>query len=330
MEKDNMTGLYKKSSLLDCLEDLLKRSKVEEEGETGGKRLFSIALLDFDNFRKLNDSLGHLFGDKVITETASIIRAEMGETGKAGRHGGDEFLLVFENTSFEQTFIILENIRREIRSHMFEVKIDDKHIKSDTSCSIGMASYPNDGGDVQEVLRSADEALYRAKSEGRDRICIAIEEKKIPKTIYFTRRQIERIAEMAARLGKTESALYREGADHIINYYLDVIEKKNVEGRIRIQVGSGLLNLMEATGDNMKEGFIAAVNEARGRLFRETGLQLPGVRLQDNPELADNEIAFIVNDKEFNRFNIDVNEKAIYSTLVRLILDNLGKVMLEI
>ena len=248
----------------------------------------------------------------------------------AGRYGGDEFILIFPDTSFEDTFIILENIRRAVSDYSFELTIKDRTIQEKTTTSIGLASFPRDGKDVQEVLRAADEALYRAKKEGRNRICIAIEEKKVPKTVYFTRKQTERMGELSRELDKIESDLYRQAVDLLIELYDIVKEMSNVDNIIQLHLGSGLLKLVESHNPEIQEGLISAMGEVRGRLLREMGLRLPRVRFRDNSQIAENEISLVINEKEYSRITVNPEDPDIYRKLVKLILENLGRFLLEI
>ncbi len=327
---DHCTGLYHKDSILDYLKGLLSEAESLGADDSGGKRVFTIALLDFDNFKATNEKYGHFFCDRILKKAGEIILEEIPDNARVGRYGGDEFIMVFADATFEKTFIKLENIRRQIKEYMHEFQVDNRKLEEGLTCSIGMASYPGDGKDVQEVLRFADEALYRSKKEGRDRICVAIEEKKVPKTIYFTRRQVDRISELASRLDKIESALYREGVDHIIKYYEKMMEKRDVEGFIQILVGDKILSQVEPLNKDLKQGLLSAVDEARGRLFRETGLDLPGVNISSGSHLAPNEMAFVVKGKEFSKVQVDFEKPELYSRIVRLVLDNLGKVMQEL
>jgi diguanylate cyclase (GGDEF)-like protein len=215
---DKMTGLLSKGEILNCVQEVDARIKQENEKDSGDRR-YSVAFVDLDNFKYINDKYGHNAADRVLIEIAGVLKEHLEDRWFAGRVGGDEFMVVFDNASFEETFIKMEDIRRTIKDTDFRFTIDDKEVIVNTTCSIGIASYPKDGKNSEEVVRAADEAIYRAKKEGRDRIYIAIEEKKIPKTIYFTKSQIKRIGEISKNTNKIESELFREAVDRLIDYY---------------------------------------------------------------------------------------------------------------
>lgn len=328
--RDGLTSLLTRQAIMEYIGELFRKIEEDKSLKKNGDRRFTIAFIDLDNFKFLNDNYGHIFGDHILLEVASVIRENLGIMGTAARYGGDEFLVVFENTTFEQTFIIMENIRREIKSHEFKITIGSEIKQAAMHCSIGLASYPRDGKDPQEVMRAADEALYRAKMEGRDRICVAAEEKKVAKTIYFTKKQVQRITEIAKQTKKTESDLYREAADFIIDDYEMMNERQDVQNLIRIHVGKNALRLVETANKTLDKGLIAATGEARKRIFDKTGLWVTGVRIQDNLELGENEISFIINNNETDRVEVDIDDPEIYGRLVRFILDNIIKSMKEI
>lgn len=330
LTRDGLTRMHNRAAMMEKMEELSEKYS-KPAGKVGtGKRLFTVALLDLDCFKTLNDKYGHMFGDMILSEAAEIFRDEIGQRGIGGRYGGDEFILIFENVSFEQTFIILENIRRRIKDHRFEMRIEDRDIQSSVTTSIGLASFPNDGGDAHEVLRSADEALYRAKQEGRDRICIAVDQKKIPKTVYYTRWQLERLSGISENEGKSESALFREAVDLLVNHYENKTEAFEIRNRLQIQVGPGIAPHVEPWNPEVEKGLTSAIDEARTRVYKKTGILMPGVRLSDNKELGEYEIAFLTNRRRFSVKEIDPNEPCFYEDLIKLILDNLGRIILEI
>ena len=328
--RDGLTALLNRKAIQEFIEELYGKIQEGKSKKKNGSRKFSVAFIDLDNFKVLNDSYGHIFGDHILLESASIIRENLGVMGKAGRYGGDEFLVVFDDATFEQTFIIMENIRREIKDHVFKILIGDEEKKASLSCSIGLASFPRDGKDAREVMRSADEALYRAKIEGRDRICIAIEEKKVPKTVYYTKGQVKRISEIAKQTKKSESDLFREAVDFLIDDYEMMSEKEDVGDLVQIHVGKNALKLVETANKTLEKGLISATGDARRQIFSKTGLWITGIRIRDDEKLGDDEISFIVNNKEIDRIEVDLDDEEIFEKLVRFIISNVSKTMREI
>ena len=109
--------------------------------------------------------MGHLFGDKILNKLGDIVKAAIRETDLAARYGGEEFAIVMSNTGLEQAVEIGERIRRSIKSCNFDIE------NFFTTVSIGIALYPSDSNSLQEVLSNADRALYRAKHNGKNRVC---------------------------------------------------------------------------------------------------------------------------------------------------------------
>lgn len=125
-------------------------------------------LLDIDDFSQINSSYGHLFGDEVIFTVASIIKAEIGSRGLAGRISGGGFLIVVEGTRDETD---LRGILRAIRTKT-EWAFPDRFENFRLTCSMGVSTYPIDSGDYDELFMQADKALYLAKEKGQNRYVI--------------------------------------------------------------------------------------------------------------------------------------------------------------
>jgi diguanylate cyclase (GGDEF)-like protein len=122
-------------------------------------------MIDVDNFKQINDTQGHLFGDKILNKLGDLIKSNIRETDLAARYGGEEFSIIMSNTSFDEAEEIAERIRKSVETHRF-----DKN-ELVTTVSIGIALHPFDAKSVQELLDNADSALYRAKHNGKNRIC---------------------------------------------------------------------------------------------------------------------------------------------------------------
>jgi diguanylate cyclase (GGDEF)-like protein len=204
---DALTGLPGKPEF----EDLLGRA-VDADGELAP---VSLAFFDIDHFMDVNQKLGHEKGDEVIRAIASFVsgRLPVGRRSMC-RIGGDEFAVVLEKTQKEEAFLLLESARQEVAS-LEALGGVDPH----PTISIGVATYPDDASTRQELVRKADDALYRAKSAGRNRVCLAREEKKVPKTSHYTQGQLDRLAALAAREGVGEAELLREALDNLLKKY---------------------------------------------------------------------------------------------------------------
>lgn len=127
------------------------------------KTSFSLFFIDLDEFKVINDTKGHAYGDRVLVEAAKRLKKSVRKSDTVARVGGDEFVLVLENiASKEQTDKLAKLIIKEL-SKPFKIKKEQFEL----SCSIGIAIYPQDGETTDELLSAADMAMYRAKKNGR-------------------------------------------------------------------------------------------------------------------------------------------------------------------
>lgn len=155
--KDSLTDLYNRRY---CNQNLKNLS--EQYIKTGEP--YTLAIADIDFFKKVNDTYGHTAGDEVLVSVAQIMKKSMSGKGFAARWGGEEFLLVYTGCDMETTLTYLEMLVEAIREMC--VEYGDKVIK--ITISIGVAT--GNGDSVDKVLCTADNRLYHAKKEGRDRV----------------------------------------------------------------------------------------------------------------------------------------------------------------
>lgn len=158
---------------------------------------YSIAMLDVDHFKKFNDSYGHESGDQALRLVASRLSHITGG-GKAYRYGGEEFAVVFPNKASEEVFVYLDRMRRVIEQSVFTVRGADRRKKGKSAIgrgskkqthvtvSIGLASTNGDRLAPTEVLRMADQALYKAKAKGRN-CTITAKLSKAPRSVQEPR-----------------------------------------------------------------------------------------------------------------------------------------------
>lgn len=154
-ERDALTGLYNRN-------ETEKRIKAYLDERPA--KLCALFMIDTDNFKQINDTKGHMLGDIVLTEMAFGMKKIMGEGNVVGRIGGDEFTVFMKNISTREEAVQKAKDLSEMFRHLFE---HEKHSVQIT-CSIGVALYPEDGGDFQTLYRHADQALYQAKSQGKN------------------------------------------------------------------------------------------------------------------------------------------------------------------
>jgi diguanylate cyclase (GGDEF)-like protein len=155
---DQLTSLPNRTLLRERVDHALARAMRAGSG-------VATLILDMDRFKEINDMLGHEIGDKLLVEAARRIRASVRDQDTVARLGGDEFAVVLEGVSEAKE--VLPVIERIIES-LGEVNTIDGH-EVNTSTSVGIAMYPENGNNLSELLRAADLAMYQAKSSGRGR-----------------------------------------------------------------------------------------------------------------------------------------------------------------
>lgn len=208
---DALTGLLTRRAFDDELKKALEHARANESP-------LSLALLDIDKFKLLNDYYGHVTGDAIIQSVADTIRGATKGAGLAGRYGGEEFALLFPNMEREPTLLAAERLRAEVdQPHTFPHEGKKVEIRFTLSC--GIAAFPLDARTEGELVRKADQALYRAKATGRNKICLAQEERMVTKTTHYPQTQLERLAKLAQKEGLGEAALLREALDDLLIKY---------------------------------------------------------------------------------------------------------------
>lgn len=152
---DKLTQLYNRTKIDQLLADELKRAERYAEG-------FSVILIDLDHFKSVNDNHGHQVGDSVLQELSRLLRDSVRETDYVGRWGGEEFIVISPNAEIATAMQVAEKLRKAIDEYSFSV-VGHK------TASFGVASH-RAGDDADSMTRRADEFLYIAKEEGRNRV----------------------------------------------------------------------------------------------------------------------------------------------------------------
>lgn len=165
LSHDDLTGLLSSRSFFSELRREAARAKSEIRG-------FCVLMMDLDHFKAVNDTFGHLTGSKTLEEIGFCITQNLRSGDVASRFGGEEFAAFLLDASLSQAIVAAERIRNEIENKEFTVIRHGKPSETHRiTISIGIASYPLDSSDPIELVEMADSALYRAKREGRNRVC---------------------------------------------------------------------------------------------------------------------------------------------------------------
>ena len=156
---DELTGLFNRRHFEERLQEEVSRHS--RYGE-----MFSILMIDLDNFKSYNDVHGHPAGDILMSQIGKILRRSVRNVDQAFRYGGDEFVVILPQTAKDDAYVVAERIRGQIAGEMEKKPIS-------VTCSIGLASYPSDGVVGSELVEVADTALYYAKRTGGNRIYLS-------------------------------------------------------------------------------------------------------------------------------------------------------------
>jgi diguanylate cyclase (GGDEF)-like protein len=189
---DPKTGLYNPRNFATTLAAEIARASRFE-------RPMSLIMADLDLLRDINNSYGHLAGDAVLKGIAEIFRAELRHYDVPARFGGEEFSILLPETPPEQAMEIAERIRRAVAEREFEVETAAEPIRA--TVSLGVAGFPKDGADANELIHQADLAVYRGKLQGRNRVVGASTEPLLLAS--------ERSAKLRARWSRTASTRRR-------------------------------------------------------------------------------------------------------------------------
>ena len=154
---DFLTGLFNRRFFIQRSTDEVKRAKRNAEP-------LALLMLDFDEFKKVNDTFGHETGDLVLQQVASVMSTSLREIDILGRMGGEEFAVLLPNTSLEEALLLAERVRQSIENISFE---KSKGLLKITA-SIGVAAFTDEMSDIDDLIRNADNALYQAKANGRN------------------------------------------------------------------------------------------------------------------------------------------------------------------
>lgn len=156
-EVDELTNILNRRSISASLKDA-----INEYHQFG--RIFSLLLFDIDNFKRINDTLGHPIGDEVIKHIVSVARAELRLSDSIGRLGGEEFLIILRDSDIESSWLVCEKIRSQIQHSVCAFEEYDVRV----TISIGVTQGHEEDIDARQVIARADVAMYYSKAHGRN------------------------------------------------------------------------------------------------------------------------------------------------------------------
>ena len=160
---DSLTGLWNHGYFQQLLSKEIERSKELSIP-------LSLAMIDIDNFKNYNDKLGHQAGDTLLKDIINIFRTNSRKNDIVSRYGGEEFTIIMPGTSKNEAFRICDRIRCGVEEHKF--KDEEIQPNKNVTISAGIASYPIDADNKEDLIFHADMALYEAKKTGRNKVCL--------------------------------------------------------------------------------------------------------------------------------------------------------------
>jgi len=159
---DTLTNLYNRAYLGRALSKEIKRAKRYKE-------TFSVLFFDMDNFKKCNDTYGHITGDRILKKASRVLAEYSREEDTGIRYGGEEFLVLMPRTPKKSAALLANRLRKKIQA----IKLPKgKYAEAGISISGGISSFPSDSSTGQGLIKCADKALYKAKYLGKNKICL--------------------------------------------------------------------------------------------------------------------------------------------------------------
>jgi diguanylate cyclase (GGDEF)-like protein len=211
---DGLTGLFNHEYFVTALRRETERSRRHS-------LKVSLVMVDVDDFKAINDTYGHLEGDQILTQTATLVSQSLREIDIAARYGGEEFAIILPDTPRMGAFVVADRMRRRVDEHFRRLEKGPP-----VTVSGGVATFPDDAPDVEQLIKRADEGLYRSKGEGKNRVSVVGGERRrharIPVTHRVTVSAEGRVAAARARNLSEGGALVSVGRSVPVGSSLDV------------------------------------------------------------------------------------------------------------
>src|SRR5438105_1937113 len=252
---DPKTGLFNARHFAAALAEELGRAERFE-------RPLSLLMADLDLLRDINNSYGHLAGDAVLKGIAEVFRAELRHYDVPARFGGEEFSILLPETAPEEALELAERIRRAVAAATFDIETSSEPIRA--TVSIGVAGYPKDAHDANELIHQADLAVYRAKLQGRNRVLGVSSETILissdrPKRLVAVPEEGEHVVPLPPPAGEREHRQARRHAAHGPRFFALSARLTLLVGVVSsLGMGAGILGLLTGGSDEVF-GLLAVV-----------------------------------------------------------------------
>ena len=159
---DSLTELWNHGYFQFMFQSELEKAKATQNS-------LSLIMVDIDDFKIYNDTLGHQAGDKTLKELATLLKNQSRKMDYVCRYGGEEFTIILPNTDEKEGFLIAERMRENIKKHVFMQ--EDTMPAKQLTVSVGLATFPKNGSTASELIGASDKALYQAKNKGKNNTC---------------------------------------------------------------------------------------------------------------------------------------------------------------
>lgn len=258
--RDCATGLFNKRATMEYAADRIRMAAKDQ---------LAIIIIDIDNFKNINDSFGHLFGDEVISKVSDVLKTVVGRRGVVGRFGGDEFMIIMENYGeYRQIEIMLETVRSRL-AWVYKGVNDAVTL----TASIGAARYPEDGDNFEKIFAKADIALYITKQNGKDGYVIYDREKHENVNVISDKGGRHKSkANWTETITSSIIDLHKHGAASIPGVLKMVCDVGEISG-IRVFCGDGLIkNYEEGSYEYNTESIYEFLDEDYQKQFNDNNI----------------------------------------------------------